>query len=470
MTMFLLQALLWLLIAFLLGYGIGRFLKSLFCRPVEDAAIPRYETTPARVNMPVTATVLGGTAAAIGAVAAARSKFEAKVDVPDTSWNAPTAPVMDWSGIDPHKPILNPPDRDISLPAVDINLPKVDLPPVSLDVPAVDLPPVSLTAPKVDLPEMSLTVPDVDLPAMSLDAGLPTVDVKAPVMDWSGIDPHKPILNPPDRDISLPAVDINLPKVDLPTVSLTASAVDLPTVSLTAPTVDLPEMSLTVPDVDSPAMSLDAGLPTVDVKAPVMDWSGIDPHKPILNAPDRDISLPEVDVELPEVSPQMPDFSMDGASSSFLDVAKVAIVAAGAGLTAKVASALTSDDKELVTVDLPDIAVQAPDASSDWLLSLVEQTKKTYRGHNARAVSRLWGSDSHYDCTTLDDHESISLQPATYDKLGSSHCGVPRAGFVAVGGDVGNIEQGGGILFHYCNIVVCRGTDDTHHFIRVLAD
>ncbi len=294
MTMFLLQALLWLLIAFLLGYGIGRFLKSLFCRPVEDVVIPRYETTPARVNMPVTATVLGGAAAAIGAVAAARSKFEANVDVPDASWNVPTAPVMDWSGIDPHKPILNPPDRDISLPAVD--------------------------------------------------------------------------------------------------------------------------------------------------------------------------------VELPEVSPQMPDLGMDGASSSFLDAAKVAIVAAGAGLTAKVASALTSDDKESATVDLPDIAVQAPDASSDWLLSLVEQVKKTYRGHNARAVSRLWGSDSHYDCTTLDDHESISLQPATYDKLGSSHCGVPRAGFVAVGGDVGNVEQGGGILFHYCNIVVCRGTDDTHHFIRVVAE
>jgi len=370
MTMFLLQALLWLLIAFLLGYGIGRFLKSLFCRPVEDVVIPRYETTPARVNMPVTATVLGGAAAAIGAVAAARSKFEANVDVPDASWNVPTAPVMDWSGIDPHKPILNPPDRDISLPAVDINLPEVDLPPVSLDAPAVDF------------PEMSLTVPNVDLPAMSLDVGLPTVDMKAPVMDWSGIDPHKPILNPPDRDISLPAVD----------------------------------------------------------------------------------------VELPEVSPQMPDLGMDGASSSFLDAAKVAIVAAGAGLTAKVASALTSDDKESATVDLPDIAVQAPDASSDWLLSLVEQVKKTYRGHNARAVSRLWGSDSHYDCTTLDDHESISLQPATYDKLGSSHCGVPRAGFVAVGGDVGNVEQGGGILFHYCNIVVCRGTDDTHHFIRVVAD
>ncbi|WP_308873839.1 hypothetical protein [Thiothrix subterranea] len=116
MTMFLLQALLWLLVAFLLGYGIGRFLKSLFCRPAENAAIPLYEDVPARVNVPVVATVLGGTAAAVGAVAAARSKLDTNVDVPDVSWKMPKAPRMDWSGIDPHKPILNPPDMDISLP------------------------------------------------------------------------------------------------------------------------------------------------------------------------------------------------------------------------------------------------------------------------------------------------------------------------------------------------------------------
>ncbi|WGZ95771.1 MAG: hypothetical protein QJT81_07230 [Candidatus Thiothrix putei] len=78
--------------------------------------------------------------------------------------------------------------------------------------------------------------------------------------------------------------------------------------------------------------------------------------------------------------------------------------------------------------------------------------------------------DYQHDCATLEGYDSISLQPATYDKLGSSHCGVPRAGFVAVGGDVGNIEPNTGILFHYCNIVVCRDAGDTHHFIHVVTD
>jgi len=240
-----------------------------------------------------------------------------------------------------------------------------------------------------------------------------------------------------------------------------------------------------LPDVPS----FDIDVPTLDVKAPNLDWSGIDPHKPILNPPDMSLKTPEVDlpdvslnvpevdppdmslkmpeVDLPDVSTQIPDVSADASGSGFLDAAKVAVLAAGAGLTAKVASALTSAE-ELPKVDV-DLQLDAsPDA--DWLLRLIQQTKAAYRGRNARAVSRLWGSDSHYDCAALDDYESIRLQPATYDKLGSSHCGVPRAGFVAVGGDVGNVELGGGILFHYCNIVVCRGADDTHHFIRVVAD
>ena len=264
-------------------------------------------------------------------------------------------------------------------------------------------------------------------------------------------------------DKELPKVDI-----DLPEVSLQAPDVDLPEVSLQVPEVDLPEVSLKMPEVDLPEVpSLDVELPTLEVKAPGMDWSGIDPHKPIIDPPDMDISLPTLDVDLPDMSLKMPEVDLPDVSlqapdvsvdtgSGFLDAAKVAAIAAGAGLAA---NAVAVDDVS------PDSVTD-----TDWLLQLVQQTKEAYRGRNARAVSRLWGSDSHYDCSTLADYESISLEPATYDKLGSSHCGVPRAGFVAVGGDVGNVEMGSGILFHYCNIVVCRGADNTHHFIRVLAD
>ena len=202
-------------------------------------------------------------------------------------------------------------------------------------------------------------------------------------------------------------------------------------------------------------MELD--VPNLDLTAPTFDLSGIDPHKPIVDRPDMD--LPDVDVNQPNVSVE--------GGSGLLDAAKAAVMAGGVGLVARAASALTVDDKALPTVSA---AVDGDADATNWLLSLIKQVKGAYQGHNHRAVSHLWDSSSAHDCSTLSDYESISLQPATYDKLGFSHCGVPMAGFVAVGGDVGNLEPGCGILFHYCNIVVCRDADDTHHFIRVVAD
>ncbi|MGB5597452.1 MAG: hypothetical protein WBM66_01955 [Thiothrix litoralis] len=428
MTMFLLQALLWLLVVFVLGYGIGRLLKSLFCdgaaevaedatlhprRPIEAPSVHRE--TSARVNVPSVATVLGG-AAAVGAVAAARHK----VDVPK-------APPMDFSGINPHKPIIDPPDMD--LPAVELTAPDMSLPNVELTAPKVDLPEFELTAPKVDLPDMPeiellpeavTELPEAKLSLPDVSLNVPPVDLKTPTIDVSDIEPYKPILDLPDMDRELPDVDLKMPEVALPNMGL---------------------------------------------KAPAIDFDSIDPHKPIFDLPDMDRELPDVDLQLPEVD--LPEVSVD-EGSGLLDAAKAAAMAGGAGLVANaIAADMGSADE--ATTDHADIADSDAD-EKNWLLLLVQQAKAVYRGHNHRAVSHLWRSGNTRDCSTLDDFESLSLQPATYDKLGSSHCGVPRAGFVAVGGDVSNIEQGSAVLFHYCNIVVCRDADDTHHFIRVVAD
>ncbi len=396
MTMFLLQALLWLLVAFLLGYGIGRFLKSLFCRPtvVDEPVVlhrhrpldvPRPNADLPKVNVPASATVLGGVAAAAGAVAVARDVFTAKVDAPDVS----------------------------------LKLPEVDVPDVTLKVPEVDLPDVSLKLPAVDVPDMAM-----DLPKVNVD--VPSFELKAPTLDFSGIDPHKPILNPPDMDIDLPEFDVDVPDVsvqappvdiedgisflDMAKAVVVTAGVGLSAKVASAMSFDdkaLPEVEANFPDIDAPSFEL---------KAPTIDFSGIDPHKPILNPPDMDIDLPDV-----------------------------------------------SPDTHSLTLDLPDI-----DGGADWLLLLVRNAKDAFRGHNPRAVTRLWSHSSQHDCSVLDAYDSLTLQPATYDKLGSSHCGAPRAGFVAVGGDVSNIEVGSGVLFHYCNIVVCRDADDNHYFIRVV--
>ncbi|MBU0656183.1 MAG: hypothetical protein KJ914_13765 [Gammaproteobacteria bacterium] len=584
MTMFLIQALLWLLVAFLLGYGIGRFLKPLFCREEVDRDVYGMNMlhtdtgsgeAPRSAVSATTAAVLGG-----GATVAAGAGLAAKA-----------ASTFDFSRIDPHKPIIDPPDLDIEFPEVSLEVPQadVDLPDVELKAPEIDLPDVEWEAPEVDLPEVSLEVPqvDVDLPEIEVKAPeieLPDVELKAPeielpaasldvpqvdvdlpevevdkgadwldiakgtvvaagaglaakaasAFDFSKIDPHKPIIDPPDLDIEFPEVSLEVPTldVDLPEIEVKAPEIDLPEVSLEAPTldVDLPEIEVTAPEIDLPDVSLD--VPQVDVDlseveveqgtdwldiakgtvvaagaglaakaASAFDFSNIDPHKPIIDPPDLDIDLPEaeayldipqvgtdmldaekqaLDVELEKVETEVrsleaelleateatgvdlempmdaPDVSLASTteaetdSSSLSGAAAAAIAAGGAALIANTVSATDGDEE-----------------AGDWLLKLVQQAKDAYHGRNPRAVSKLLHTGSDYDCSAIDQYESLTLQPATYDKLGSSHCGVPRAGFVAVGGDVSNVEQGAAVLFHSCNIVVCRDAEDNHYFIRV---
>lgn len=58
------------------------------------------------------------------------------------------------------------------------------------------------------------------------------------------------------------------------------------------------------------------------------------------------------------------------------------------------------------------------------------------------------------------DSESITLSARHHDKLGMLHCGVTRAGFVAVGGDVADITDGGKIEFPRHQVTVERKGDE----------
>ncbi|HRJ52580.1 MAG TPA: hypothetical protein PLE99_07420 [Candidatus Thiothrix moscowensis] len=665
MTMFLIQALLWLLVAFLLGYGIGRFLKGLFCQQRQDHE--RDVSVPASLKPAQTVAVASGTAAAVATLAQVREKLNANADLPDVSVQAPrvdlpevavaapevalsvpevtgqavpdinvqlpdvegidvpevdlpdmmlqapaldvdlpvvdvdvptvevglpevdvTLPAvevslpdvpvdlpeasvvdtgLDWLdaakaaviaggaglvakagsmldfdsidphkpiGIDPHLPIIDPPDLDVSLPEVALSVPEVarqavpdinvQLPDVEgLDVPEVDLPDMTLQAPAldVDLPVVDVDVPTVEVGLPEVDVTLPAVEVSLPDvpvdlpeasvvdtgLDWLdaakaaviaggaglvakagsmldfdsidphkpiGIDPHLPIIDPPDLDVSLPEVALSVPEVAVaaPEVALSVPevAVAAPEVALSVPevagqavpdiNVQLPDVEgIDVPEVDLPDMTLQA--PALDVDLPVVD---VDVPTVEVGLPEVDVTLPAVEVSLPDVPVDLPEASVVDTGLDWLDAAKAAVIAGGAGLVAKAAAAGDAIQDVLVGE-----AGDDGEDESDWLLLLVQQAKAAYQGKNLHAVSELWHSGSGYDCSALDRYETLALLPSQYDKLGSSHCGVPKAGFVAVGGDVSDIEQGMAVLFHYPNIVVCRDVDDNHHFIRVMA-
>ena len=61
---------------------------------------------------------------------------------------------------------------------------------------------------------------------------------------------------------------------------------------------------------------------------------------------------------------------------------------------------------------------------------------------------------------------TLTLAPAEHDKLGVVHCGVTREGFIAVGGDPRNIEDGEEILFERVG-VKARRQGSEYTFTRV---
>jgi hypothetical protein len=59
-----------------------------------------------------------------------------------------------------------------------------------------------------------------------------------------------------------------------------------------------------------------------------------------------------------------------------------------------------------------------------------------------------------------EDADTLTLGPAKHDKLGIIHCGVTREGFIVVGGEPRNIEDGEEILFERTGIRARRSGSD----------
>ncbi len=60
--------------------------------------------------------------------------------------------------------------------------------------------------------------------------------------------------------------------------------------------------------------------------------------------------------------------------------------------------------------------------------------------------------------------EEVTLTSPHHGKLGSLHCGVTREGFIAVAGDVADIEDGQSVNFERTHVTVERhGKEYTFH-------
>lgn len=243
MTMFLIQSLLWLLAAFLLGYGIGRWLKGLFCkqRSIDTRTKLETETTPLRV--PVTGnTVVTGTSAA-----AALARSREPVIKPTANVKQPEVKVqpVPTEKVPEHKATV------IPLRTTANDLPKV---PVETPKQVVNKPVVDLKAPAVDLPKVEVHLPKVDIDLPKLDLNAPKIDITAPKAELD--------LAKLDADLARPTVEAKLPQIDTPSLGETVAVIGAGAAALGATVAKLntsiePDNLITVTD---PTKSLDTGL------------------------------------------------------------------------------------------------------------------------------------------------------------------------------------------------------------------
>ncbi len=378
MTMFLIQSLLLLLAAFLLGYGIARWLKGVFCKRKQVAVYTKPSTDHSHLRVPVTTAAVTTGTAATAALARSRQEIKPTVTVKQPEVKAPTVTVKSPEVRAEVSPIkvaelhvpkadIKAPEVTVATPSIDVRAPKVTVPAVDVTVPNVELhlPKVDVAVPTIDLPKV-----DVDLKAPSFD--LPKVDVTVPAIDLPKLDVSAPSMD-------LPKVDVDVPTIDLSKLDLKAPTVDLPQVDVNVPSIDLPKVDVTIPN-------LSASLPTVDTKLPEVELPKIEVKEIAtgivglgaaavaasvaafkLKAPDGEVDLTVTEVKPPELDVDLKTLQMNLPESK----ADVSVV--------EWHNQEVSAD--IVTVNVPDVQVDLPDAGLPKLdVSLAAANLQTPEG------------------------------------------------------------------------------------------
>lgn len=273
MTMFLIQALLWLLAAFLLGYGLARWLKGRACKRKPSESPTRLDKETSQLRVPVTtAAIATGTAAAASLATKRESAPQptsapvqapvkpAELNKPVVTASAPTVEAQ-GSAVTTDKSVKVVADPTAVPELAEVDLGKVEVKDIKAGVVGLGSAALAVAAVKLNAPdgEVDLSVtelikpPGSDLDLKTLQMNLPASNADLSAAEWhnqtASVDvvavnvPQVTVDTPDLPDLKLPSVDVGLAAANLQTpegkADLTALRVDLPDVPLHLPTAGI---------------------------------------------------------------------------------------------------------------------------------------------------------------------------------------------------------------------------------------
>ncbi|XP_041927765.1 neuroblast differentiation-associated protein AHNAK-like isoform X2 [Alosa sapidissima] len=224
------------------------------------------------------------------------------------------------------KPDIKATEVDTNLPEVDISLPEGNVEvketelnvkdtegdiqlkdtstitsPTKFKLPTFKFPKIGVSAPKGEM-DVDLKAPEVSETEAELKVSMevPTADVKGQPVD---IQAEGHDIEGQGGKFKLPKFGITLPKVKGPEIDVSVSKSDLdPFIPEGKMYVEAPsaEVKAEIPEVDSKGLD-------VKSKRPSFSFPKFGLSKPIVKAPDVDVTLPEADVSLPEGAIEVKD-------------------------------------------------------------------------------------------------------------------------------------------------------------------
>ncbi|WP_020558683.1 hypothetical protein [Thiofilum flexile] len=296
-----LESLALLLAALLLGYLIGRWLVSLFCRSKKIVTIEDTTSTTNPYNLSNTSSTIKANAAADAEKTRLSTVSNARVVTNDQRTPSPASRGITTDAvklntdlkpelnIDAPKVAVNTFTSELELPKTEVRQPKLStdaLSKVALatggaavvgigsklladkETPATNIN-LDIKAPKIEapaVPELALDMPEVGVNVPDLSLNKPKVEVELPNLTGHKIDLE---VNTPDMggsDIQLPDVNFEAPslKVDVAPADITTPAIPNVTrgaVGISAPSMDTPDWLVQSPVVEETVAITEAAIP-----------------------------------------------------------------------------------------------------------------------------------------------------------------------------------------------------------------
>ncbi|XP_051792126.1 neuroblast differentiation-associated protein AHNAK isoform X46 [Erpetoichthys calabaricus] len=218
---------------------------------------------------------------------------------------------------------------NITMPKIDISLPKIKSPDMDLNMPELDIEGPSIKGPKISMPTVDISLPKMKHPEGHLDfegpsvkgpnISMPTVDISLPKMKHpeGHLDIEGPSVKGPK--IAMPTVDISLPKMKHPEADL-----DIEGPSVKGPKISMPKFDISLPKMKHPEADLNIEGPSV--KGPKISMPKFDISLPKMKHPEADlniegpsvkgpkIAMPTVDISLPKMKHPEADLNIEGPS------------------------------------------------------------------------------------------------------------------------------------------------------------